>query len=178
MYPFLRMAKELIRHRSAPPLPLTGTHVTRLTCWPWDIDMWGELNNGRSLTLYDLGRVPLAVRTGLARALRARRWGLTMAGAVVRWRRRVHSFETVEMHSRCLGWDARFLYIEQSMWKADGSCASHAIYRAAITGPRGIVPPAEVARAMGHAPLSPPLPDWVARWSALEADRPWPPRRD
>lgn len=177
MYPFIRMTKEIIRHRKAPSLPITGTHVTRLTCWPWDIDMWAELNNGRSLTLYDLGRIPLAVRTGLVAALRRRGWGMTMAGATVRWRRRVKTFETVEMLSRVAGWDDRFIYLDQSMWKKNGDCASQAVYRSAITGPGGIVPPAEIAAELGVDPAPPEMPAWLRDWIAHEAGRPWPPAR-
>ena len=54
MYPFLRMVKETWANRNAPPLGLTGTHVSHHICWPWDLDIWMELNNGRTLTLYDL----------------------------------------------------------------------------------------------------------------------------
>jgi len=178
MYPAIRMAWQLWLHRKAPPLALTDTHVSRHICLPWDIDIWMELNNGRTLTLYDLGRIPLAVRTGLARVLRRNRWGLTMAGASVRYRRRIRMFETVTMRSRALGWDDRFLYVEQSMWKADGGCANHILYRAAVTGPAGIVAPAEVARALGIGPAPPPLPAWVAAWIAADAQRPWPPAQD
>ena len=65
MYPVIRMAKEIVKFRNAPALPITGTHVSQHICWPWDIDLWMELNNGRTLTLFDLGRIPLAIRTGL-----------------------------------------------------------------------------------------------------------------
>jgi hypothetical protein len=119
MYPLIRMAKEFWVHRNAPPLGLLDTHVSHHICWPWDLDIWLEFNNGRSLTLYDLGRIPLARRTGLMAALRRNGWGLTMAGASVRWRRRTRVFERLEMHSRCVGWDDRFLYIEQTMWKGE-----------------------------------------------------------
>jgi len=175
MYPFLRMVWQLSRHRRAAPLPVTGTHVSRHICLPWDIDLWMELNNGRTLTLYDLGRIPLAVRTGLVGVLRQNRWGLTIAGASVRYRLRIRVFETIEMRSRLVGWDAKFLYIEQSMWKADGECANHSLYRAAVTGREGIVGPADVARALGVSPQSPELPRWVSAWIEAEALRPWPP---
>lgn len=178
MYPFVRMAWQLWLCRKAPPLPVTGTHVSRHMCLPWDIDMWLELNNGRTLTLYDLGRFPLAWRTGLWRALRRHRWGLTMAGASVRYRRRIRMFETVEMRSRAIAWDARFFYLEQSMWKRDGDCAGHVLYRSAVTGPDGIVPPARVAAALGLPPEPPPMPGWVAAWIAADAERPWPPMQD
>ena len=79
---------------------MTGTHVSHHYCLPWDIDLWRELNNGRTLTLYDLGRIPLAGRVGLIKVLRRERWGLTMAGASVRYRRRIRVFDRIEMRSR------------------------------------------------------------------------------
>lgn len=176
MYPFVRMFKELWKSRHQPPLDLTGTHVSHHRCWPWDLDLWAELNNGRTLTLYDLGRIPLAVRTGLAGVLRARRWGITVAGSSVRYRRRVRLFDRVEMRSRCIGWDDRFLYMEQSMWRGD-DCTSHMLLRSAVTSEQGIVPPREVLKAMGREAASPALPGWVEHWIAAEAERPWPPQR-
>ncbi|MGB3176317.1 MAG: acyl-CoA thioesterase [Albidovulum sp.] len=176
MYPFARMAKEIWTSRRAAPLPLTGTHVSHHICWPWDLDLWVELNNGRTLTLFDLGRIPLAVRTGLARLIRQERWGITVAGNTVRYRRRVRMFDRLEMHSRCIGWDTRFLYMEQSMWRA-GECTSHMLLRSAVTSRQGIVPPSEVLAALGQDVDSPALPAWVQAWISADALRPWPPQR-
>lgn len=179
MYPVLRMAWQIARHRKSPPLPVTGTHVSHHVCLPWDIDIWMELNNGRTLTLYDLGRIPLAFRAGMIGALRKNGWSLTMAGVSVRYRRRVRAFERFEMRSRAVCWDERFIYLEQSMWKKDGECANHALYRAAVTDRSGIVPPAEMLRAMGLEPgPSPEPPDWIAAWIDAEAKRPWPPMQE
>ena len=174
MYPFLRMTKELWKSRNAPALPLTGTHVSHHVCWPWDLDIWWELNNGRALTLYDLGRIPLAQRVGLVRVLRRNRWGLTMAGVSVRYRRRVRMFDRVEIRSRCVGWDARFIYLDQSMWKGD-TCTSQALYRSAVTDGNGIVAPDKVIAELGVDATSPELPGWVANWIDAEGTRPWPP---
>ncbi len=174
MYPFVRMAKEIRKSRRAGPLGLTDTHVSRHICWPWDLDLWVELNNGRALTLFDLGRIPLAVRTGLADVIRGQGWGITVAGNSVRYRRRLRMFDRIEMVSRCIGWDARFLYMEQSMWRA-GECANHMLLRAAITSGAGIVPTADVLAAMGRQAESPALPGWVKAWIAADAERPWPP---
>lgn len=77
MYPILRLAYQFFVHRNDAPLDLTETHVSHLICLPWDIDPWMELNNGRTLTLYDMGRLPLARRTGLIRLLRQQEWSLT-----------------------------------------------------------------------------------------------------
>lgn len=178
MYPFIRMAWQILKYRRAPRLSVTDTHVSRHLCLPWDIDLWMELNNGRTLTLFDLGRIPLAYRSGLVHVLRRNGWGLTMAGASVRYRRRVRMFETVEMRSRGVCWDDRFFYIEQSMWKKTGECANHILYRSAVTGPEGIVPPVRVMRELGLHPVPPEAPGWVLAWTRADADRPWPPMQD
>ncbi len=177
MYPVLRMAKELFVHRNAARLPVTGTHVSHHICWPWDLDFWMELNNGRTLTLYDLGRIPLSKRTGFVDVLRANDWGMTVAGVSARYRRRVRVFDRVTMKSRVICADGRFFYLEQSMWRPDGSCTSHVLYRMAITGPDGIVPPSAAFELMGIDRL-PDMPGWVAAWTRADAERPWPPMQD
>lgn len=175
MYPVLRMAYQVAVARKAPPLGLFDTHVSHHRCWPWDIDFWMELNNGRALTLFDLGRIPLAMRTGLVKVLKAQRWGLTIAGSAVRYRRRVRMFDRIEMHSRLVGWDHRFVYIDQVM-VVDGVATSQALLRSAVTDAKGIVPPDRVAAALGVDPVSPALPDWVQAWLTAEDARPWPPQ--
>ena len=126
---------------------LTDTHVSRHICWPQDLDMLLELNNGLALTLYDLERIAMAQRVGLVTVLRLKRWGLTMAGSHVRFRQRIRGFEQFEVRSRAMC-DDKFVYIEQSMWKQDGTCASHVLYRAAVTDRNGIVAPPLVLAAL------------------------------
>lgn len=174
MYPYLRLGLEIVLARRAPPLPLGGMHVTRVTCRPADIDAWGELNNGRTLTLYDLGRVPLALRTGLVGVVRRNGWGIAVAGASVRYRRRVRAFQRVEIRSAFVGRDARFLYTHQAMFR-DGEPVSSVLIRGAVTSSDGIVPTERVIAALGDPGPEPPLPAWIAAWSAAEASRPWPP---
>jgi acyl-CoA thioesterase FadM len=176
MYPFVRMWAEVARVRRLPPIGLWDWHVSHHRCLPWDLDMWAELNNGRTLTLYDLGRIPMGWRTGMFEVMKAQRWGIAVAGASVRYRKRIRLFERVEMRTRCIGWDRRFLYMEQSLWKG-GECANHLLIRSAITSGAGIVDPGRLIGALGLGDASPPLPDWAAAWVEAEAQRPWPPAR-
>ena len=178
MYPVVRLRFQRHRHRNDPALPLFGVHESRHICWPWDIDVFGELNNGRTLTLYDMGRIVWVERIGLNPAMRREGWQLAVAGASVRWRRRVHAMERLTMRTRALGWDARFLYSEQALWRRDGECASHVLIRAAVSNRDGIVPSARVLAAMGHHDPSPELPLWVREWIQAEGHRPWPPMAD
>lgn len=174
MYPLIRFAKEMIKFRNAPKLRPLEAHVSTHMCWPWDLDPWIELNNGRTLTLFDLGRLPLAHRTGLIPVLKERRWGITVAGNSTRYRRRIKAFERFTMVSRTVGWDARFVYMDQSMWKG-AECCNQVLIRSAVTSAEGIVAPARVMEALGHSGDSPPLPDWITAWIEADAARPWPP---
>ncbi len=174
MYPIIRTALEVRSARKLPKLPIDGIHISQHTCLPWDIDAFIELNNGRTLTLLDIGRTGLAIRTGLIRALRKNGWGLTMAGVSVRYRRRIRPFDRFEVRSQALGRDTRFFYLHQTIWKK-GEPACSALYRSAVVNKAGMVPVSEVLDAIGQPNWNPDLPNWVQNWIEAENTRPWPP---
>jgi len=174
MFPFVRLAKELIKFNNAPPMEMGDVHVSHHICWPWDIDMFAELNNGRTLSLYDLGRLPMARRAGFLKLIRAQRWGMSLAGVTVRYRHRVTMFQRFEMQSGSLGRDERFLYLHQTMWR-NGKALSSAVYRIAVTDENGIIDTQRVVEAMGIPDWNPKMPDWVNQWAKAENSREWPP---
>jgi hypothetical protein len=52
MFPFIRPVKDVLIARRQPKLKhLTDTHIPHHICWPQDLDAFGELSNGRALTL-------------------------------------------------------------------------------------------------------------------------------
>lgn len=174
MYPLIRLMKEMWTTRNAAPLPALGTHVSTHRCWPQDIDVFMEMNNGRILTIMDLGRTGLARRVGLIDALKERGWGMTMAGCSVRYRKRIRPFVRFTMQSRAIGWDDKFFYLDQSIW-IGADCAVQVLYRSAITDKNGIVPPQRLFDHIGHDGNPPVLPEWVQNWIAADHTRPWPP---
>ena len=174
MYPYLRLAAEVRRHRNAPPLGWGEWHESHVTVRVTDIDPWGEMNNGRVLTLFDQGRAVLLMRMGFLQVARRNGWYGTIAGASVRYRKRMTRGAKLTMRSRFIGHDARFSYSEQSLWRPDGECTVHALMRIAVVSKAGIVVPEEALKQL-DLPPAPPLPGWVEAWIAAEAQRPWPP---
>lgn len=174
MYVFRRLAVSLFTAARRKPLAPGEADVTVTYATPWDMDMFLEMNNGRILSVYDVGRFALAQRGGLVAAIRRRRWIITVAGSNAQYRRRIRMFQRIEIRSRVLGRDDRFFYLEQSMFTKAGA-ASNIIYRTAVTDRNGIVPTDEVVKEMGWPDWRPALPDWVARWAEAESLRPWPP---
>lgn len=177
MYPIIRVIKELLRARKMERLTALEAHTSYHRCWPQDIDNYLEMNNGRILSILDIGRTGLAQRVGLIKALTQNKWGLTIAGSSLRYRKRIRPFVKFKMVSRCLGWDKRFFYIEQTIWIGE-DCAVQALYRSALTDKNGIVPPETVFAAVGYEGVSPPLPAWAQAWVDADNTRPWPPQID
>ena len=177
MYPFLRITAQTLRWRHRPLVPW-GTHVSHHRVMPWDLDWLGELNNGLTLTFYDMGRIPFVVRTGLMRVLHRNGMGVTIAGSALRYRRRITLGQRIEQRTRLAGRDARFIYFDQSLWTDPATCAGQGIFRAAVVREGRMVRieedvmPLFEREAVARLPA---LPDWIVAWSAAEADRPWPP---
>jgi len=174
MYPFIRMAWVLATEARKGPMDLFETHHLPMRCLPTDADIFLEMNNGRILTLYDLGRFGMAQRIGLIKTLRDQNWGLVVAGNTVRYRARITPLQRYELRTRLLGWDARFFYIEQAMWRGDTPC-NHALLRTGVIEKGRLVATERVAEAMDMSSSSPDLPDWVMRWAEADGTRPWPP---
>lgn len=175
MYPITRLLGTLIKARSKPKLAFTGTGEISFRCRPWDLDMFMEMNNGRVLTLYDLGRFDLSLRVGLAALLKDKRWGLVVASSTVRYRQRIRIFDKVTLRTQLAGVDERWVYISQSMW-VGGRPASSVLLRTGITSAGKVIPSQTLLDAMGAdgGDFTPQA--WEQQWIDAENARPWPPQ--
>lgn len=178
MYPFLRLSWTLLSARRLPPMDPLEMHVSEHRCRLVDCDIFLEMNNGRILTLYEMGRFQAAVRMGLWAVLKKKRWGLTVAGTSIRYRRRITPLERYEVRTKIATWDDRFVYIEQGMFKANGDCASHVLFRTAVVAKGRAVPTQVLIEAMGIKVARPTPADWIQNWIDAEATRAWPPQLD
>jgi len=167
MYPYFRLLKVMTCARFGRKLNIDAQSILTFRAWPGDIDVFPEMNNGRQLTVMDLGRFDLGVRTGLMSLAHRNKWGFAVAGASVRYRKRIRPFRKFTLHSRLLGHDERWFYFLQEYRCREAVCSS-ALIRAAVTSRSGLVPVLEVLQAMGSGDWNPGLPDWVRAW--IEAD--------
>lgn len=174
MYPVIRFLTTSVNAVLSRPVEIDGACEISIRCMPWDIDMFFEMNNGRVLTLCDLGRFSLAIRTGLTKVLRKNHWGLVVAGGTTRYRRRIRMFNKITMRTQVVAFDDRWFYIEQSLW-VKGQAASSVLLRTGVTSNGKVIASSEVLEALGatHMKLEPS--DWVQSWISSEENRPWPP---
>lgn len=136
-----------------------------------DMDIYPELNNGRHLTMMDLGRLDLVQRTGLWRTVRKKKWGLVVAGASIRYRHRLKPFKRFSLHTRIVSTDERWFYFHQYTLRK-GKTYSSALLRAGITSKQGLVPVKKVLGALGMPDWNPGMPQWVEAWTKAEEMRP------
>lgn len=164
----LRLLYVLFNAVRGPRLGPLDESVIRLRVLPNDLDTNLHLNNGRYLTLMDLGRVDLLIRLGVVREMRRRRWGGVVASATVRFRRPLNLFQRFELHTRLLCWDDRWFYMEHRMIRR-GETAAVAIVKARFMAADGRrLQPGEVVAATRHAMDSPPMPPGVREWVEAE----------
>ncbi|MEL6576995.1 MAG: acyl-CoA thioesterase [Pseudomonadota bacterium] len=175
MYPYLRTALALVVHRPRTGISPGEAMVLRTRCWPWDADPFLELNNGRHLTLFDIGRFALGARLGLFRLLRQRGWGLVVGSSATQYRKRIRLFERFEIVTRLVARDEKWFYFEQITRKGETPCSAAFIRTAVVAGPKGTVPTQEVADALGLPDWYGTMPDWARDLEAADRGRPWPP---
>ena len=134
---------------------------------PNDLDIYGHMNNGRYLTLMDLGRADWIWRTGLGRVARIYRWKPLVAASKIRYRKSLMLFQRFSLHTRIIGWDQKWFYLEQVFKKGERVVASASV-RGLFRGLHGNIKPAEVLEAIHQSALSPELPDSIRLWIESE----------
>lgn len=150
--------------------------VSRLTfrVWPTDLDTSVHLNNGRYLTLMDLGRLDIMVASGLWRAVLRHRWTPVASAIKIRFRRELRLLQRFEIASRIVAWDETNVVMEQLFIFEDGEKAGQIAAQALFKGGlydranRRFVPIARLMREVGVDVPSPAPSAEVAAF--LEAD--------
>lgn len=150
----LRLVLVLIQGRRGPRLSLFDTASLHMRVWPTDLDVLLHMNNGRYLSLMDLGRVDLLVRSGFWTEAKRRGWFPVLGSATVTYRRPLRALERYRLDTRLVNWDERWFYLEQSFTRR-GKVVAHATVKAMILSPAGSVATAEALAAIGVSELAP-----------------------
>jgi len=165
---WLRLIRVWLAARRRPRLTPDEVSVIQVRVWPHDLDLWGHVNGGRYLTLSDLGRLDFSVRTGLFEVVRRHRWTMPMGAAALRFRRPLRLFHTCDLHTRLLGWDDKWGYMETRFVRNDHTVAT-VVNKAMVRGPDGTVPPKELLRLLGIDRGMLPVPEHIRRWVEAES---------
>jgi acyl-CoA thioesterase FadM len=150
----------------------TEESVVGFRVWPTDLDFNLHLNNARYLSLMDIGRLHLLADLGVLRPMLRLRWSPVVGAATLRFRKALDPWMRFTLHSRIIGWDEKWFYVEQR-FERDRELHAHCFVRALFRGAGRSLTPREALTALGAEPDSPALPEACLRWrEALEPGRP------
>jgi acyl-CoA thioesterase FadM len=165
MYPWIRIAKAGISTLGKSRVDLLATTRVRLRVWPNDLDFNLHVNNGRYLTLADIGRMHWFMRTRLWDVARADKALPVVGDAIAKFRKELGAFQTFCIDTRMLGWDERWGFIEHRFVRG-GRVLGVVAIRGVFKHASGPIEPRALLAKLGVDAESPALPKWIVDWNS------------
>ena len=169
---WFRLLGWLLKLPWATSLEVLSPSRVQFRVMPTDLDLNFHMNNGRFLTLMDLGRMDLVARTGLGKVALKKGWR-PIAGAIsIRYLKPLMPFQSFTLETRILGWEGKWFYLEQNFWLGE-QLAAQAYFKGLMVGKQGSLPVDLVLGAVGYTQPSPELsPNLVAAFKPAAASSP------
>lgn len=98
----------------------------RLRVWPTDLDVQMHMNNGIYLSLLDLGRIDLLLKSRSYFRLTRAGYYPVVATEAIRFRKSLRLFQAFTIHTWMSAWDEKFFYLRQDYR------VGHEVYAAAV----------------------------------------------
>ncbi|MCB1558272.1 MAG: thioesterase family protein [Alphaproteobacteria bacterium] len=136
---------------------------------PNDLDFNMHMNNGRYLTMMDLGRLDLILRTGLLKMMMREKSVPILAASTMRHRLSLDPFQKYTLRTQILCWDEKWVYIEQLFLK-DGEVSTIGLVKGCFYNQKNkkTVPTSDLLAYIGYEGMSPDMPPHVKDWQTAE----------
>jgi len=124
--------------------------VSKLRLWvlPNDLDINFHMNNGRYLTICDLNRVDLFIRTGLMKAMFRRKWIPVIAEHTMNYKKPLGIFDQYDVELTVSHWDEKYFYMTHTFHQAGRVMAEGTSKGCVYARGKGVVSPAEAIAAV------------------------------
>ena len=157
---YLRMLWVLVASKWKPTMPVEALHnELELRVLPNDLDLNLHMNNGRFLTICDLSRVDLFIRTGLAALMVQNKWAPIISRHTMDYRRPLSPFQKYTVSMSIDRWDEKCFYATHR-FTSGGKVVAEGESVAVIRSREGVVPPSKVIEAVnarqGREPVAVP----------------------
>lgn len=166
---FLRLLLLLLTVRFRPRCDIMGPARKRFIVWPPDLDVLWHVNNGVYLSMLDVARVDMILRSGMAPRLRRAGVYPVVAAETIRFRRSLQLFQAFEIETRVIGWDEKAFLIEHRFLRGEELVADAVVRSRFLKRSGGTVTSQVLLELLGRTGPSPELPAWVAAWNGENA---------
>ena len=163
MFPWLRLIRIGFGLIAAPRIDIFATTRVSLRVWPNDLDLNLHVNNGRYLALADIGRLDWFMRTGALAVARQHKAFPVVGDAIAKFRRDLRAFQSFEIHTRLIGWDRKWGFIEHRFLR-NRRVVGVVMIRGVFKAPGGPIDPGMLLTGLAHSTPSPELPEWTAHF--------------
>ena len=173
---YIRLFLYLIKAAFRKKIDAMETSSLRFHVWPNDLDFNMHMNNGRYLTIMDLGRLDFMLCCGLFIKAMKKGYAPVLGSVKIRYRLPLMPFQAYDPKTKLISWDEKWIYMEQrfviSKGQKAGAVAAIALLKASLldTKNKKTVPAPELLKMIGHDDLAPPpMPDYVLQWISAES---------
>ena len=101
------------------PLDLRDVSRLQMRVWPVDLDFVGHMNNGRYLSIMDLGRIDLMLRANYFWPLFREGVYPVVVSEAIRFRRSLRPFQKFHLDTQLVGIDEKHFFIKQVFFVGD-----------------------------------------------------------
>lgn len=173
---YIRLILVLIKSMWASRIDILSASTLTFRVLPTDLDSNMHMNNGRYLTIMDLGRINLIIRNGFLRTIIKNTYAPVLGAAQMRFRIQLRPFQKYDLETRIICWDKKWAYIEQKFIIADGpklgAVAAIGILKGSFYDPKTktTVPTDTIIQTLPKSVQknSPEFPDYVLKWIEAE----------
>ena len=146
----------------------------RFSVWPNDLDLNGHMNNGRYLTIMDIGRMDFVLRLKLAGYVIRNGYIPVLSSVTMRYRLPLLPLQKYTLSTRILCWDDKWVFMEHRFiirgGNKDGAIAAIGLVKGSFFSKkiRGTIPTGDIMAAIGLSEPSPPIPGYLQKWQESE----------
>jgi len=131
-----------------PRLTLAAAEsVLHLRVLPNDLDLNMHMNDGRYITICDLNRVDLFIRSGLMKVMLQKKWMPVIAEHSMTYKRSLTLFQPFTITTNITHWDDKGFYMQHTFTVA-GRIVAQGGSTGMIRNKQGVIPPEEVIASL------------------------------
>jgi acyl-CoA thioesterase FadM len=149
-------------------MDIKETSIISMRVFPTDLDLNFHMNNGRYLTIMDIGRTELVIRTGLHKLVIDEKLSAVASGININFFKPLAPFEKYELHTSVLTWDDSWFYLKQEFMN-DNQIKASAIAKVIFLKKGKRVSPGYLLDKMGTNSTPPIAPEYFQ--SMLDSEK-------
>lgn len=136
-----RMLRVLIASFFKPKLTADTLHSSlSMRVLPNDLDLNMHMNNGRYLTICDLSRVDIFIRSGLAKTMLKQKWQPVIAEHTMTYKRPLNLFQKYQVSAEVTHWDEKYFYLTHT-FESQGRIVAQGTSKGCVISKKGVISP-------------------------------------